>query len=127
LIQEMERAGLLVLPSLEETSSLAVMEAMAAGRPVVATSAGGNRHVVQDGATGWIVPPRSGRALADAIAEAFVDPAGARARGEKGREVARARFTVEGIVDRTLAVYDDILAEEGPMREKSLDRALANG
>jgi glycosyltransferase involved in cell wall biosynthesis len=126
LIEEMERAGLLVLPSLEETSSLAVMEAMAAGRPVVATSAGGNRHLVQDGATGWIVPPRSGRALAQAMAEAFADPAGARALGEKGRQTARARFGVGAIVDRTLEVYEDILAEERPLGEKSLDRALAN-
>lgn len=113
LAREMGEAGLLVLPSLQETSSLAIMEAMASGRPVVATATGGNAHLVEAGKTGWLVPTRNPERLASAIAEALGDAEDARARGRRGREIAERRFRTDSVVSRTLEVYDEVLAESG--------------
>jgi glycosyltransferase involved in cell wall biosynthesis len=110
LLEEMGRAGVIVLPSREETSPLAVMEAMAAGRAVAATDVGGTRHLVEAGASGWIVPSRDPEALAGALTQCFADPARARRFGERGREIARSRFELGSVVDRTLAVYDEVLS-----------------
>jgi glycosyltransferase involved in cell wall biosynthesis len=127
LAKEMESAGLVVLPSIEETAPLAVMEAMAAGRAVIATDTGGNRHLVDHGRTGWIVPVRDARAMSLAIEQAWQDPQGTRARGARGRETALARFHVEAVVSRTLEVYHQVVAASSQARnEKSLDREFAN-
>jgi glycosyltransferase involved in cell wall biosynthesis len=110
LLDQIEDAGVVALSSREETSPLAVMEAMAAGRPVATTDVGGTRHLVEDPGSGWIVPPRNPAALARALAECFADPARARRFGERGREIAQSRFQLDAVVDRTLAVYEDVLA-----------------
>ncbi|TPW02915.1 MAG: hypothetical protein FD129_3125 [bacterium] len=67
---------LVVLPShpVVETLPLSVMEAMAAGRPVVATRVGALDELIEDGITGWLVPPRDPEALADRLAACLADP-----------------------------------------------------
>jgi glycosyltransferase involved in cell wall biosynthesis len=100
---------------------------MAAGRPVVATDAGGNRHLVDHGRSGWIVPVRDARAMSLAIEEAWRNPESTRQRGALARETARARFHVQAVVSRTLDVYQQVLAAAPRARhEKSLDREFAN-
>ena len=85
---------LLVLPSRREGFGLVVAEAMAAARPVVATSAGGIPEVLEDGRTGRLVPPGDPEALACALVE-LVEDAPLRARlGAAGRAQARQRFDV---------------------------------
>jgi glycosyltransferase involved in cell wall biosynthesis len=127
LADEMERCGLIVLPSIEETAPLAVMEAMAAGRAVIATDAGGNRHLLEEGRSGWIVPVRNPRAMSLAIEDVWQHPEKAARAGALARETARVRFHVEAIVSRTLDVYQQVLSDWARARhEKSLDREFAN-
>ncbi|HKI04586.1 MAG TPA: glycosyltransferase family 4 protein [Thermoanaerobaculia bacterium] len=81
-------AAALVVPSTYEGMPLVVLEAMAAGVPVVASRVSGIPEVVVDGGnggTGWLVPPEDPAALAGALAEVLADPAAARRRGEAGR------------------------------------------
>ena len=56
-----------VLPSLSEGLSMAILEAMMAGKPVIATRVGGNPEIVLDGETGFLVPPRDSQTLADKL------------------------------------------------------------
>lgn len=83
------------LASTQEGQPLAVIEALAAGRAVVATEVGGVPEVVLDGVTGWLVPPRDQEALAAALKDALADPEEADARGRRGRELVSGRFSPE--------------------------------
>ena len=85
-------AAALVVPSIYEGMPLVVLEAMAAGVPVVASAVSGIPEVVVDGETGWLVPPEDPKALAAALAEVLSGPAEARRRGEAGRRRVDERF-----------------------------------
>src|SRR5262249_12087105 len=87
-----EDAAVAVLATHYEGFGLAVVEAMAGGRPVVASAVGAVPELFDDGAHGLLVPPRSPEALAAALAALLADPARARAMGEAGRRHARERF-----------------------------------
>jgi glycosyltransferase involved in cell wall biosynthesis len=103
-------ADLLVHPSLEEGFSNAILEAMAAGRPVVATDVGGNAEAVCDGRTGWLVPPRDTAALTHAILRMLRDPACARAMGAAGRARVLQQFQMATMVEKYEATYRALLA-----------------
>jgi glycosyltransferase involved in cell wall biosynthesis len=85
-------AAALVVPSIYEGMPLVVLEAMAAGVPVVASAVSGIPEVVVDGETGWLVPPENPKALAAALDEVLTGPAEARRRGEAGRRRVDERF-----------------------------------
>jgi glycosyltransferase involved in cell wall biosynthesis len=85
-------AAALVVPSIYEGMPLVVLEAMAAGIPVVASAVSGIPEVVVDGETGWLVPPEDPQALAGALAAALAHPAEARRRGEAGRRRVDERY-----------------------------------
>jgi len=95
-------------PSLFEGLCLAVIEAQAAGVPVVATPVGGIVENVRDGETGLLVPPRDARALADAILRLLDDPELAQALAERARPRVLERYSRERMVERTLALYDEM-------------------
>lgn len=99
-------AAALVLPSWIEGLPLVVLEAMAAGLPVVATSVGGTPEAVVDGETGLLVPPRDVPALAAAIDALVADPERARGMGEAGRRRARERFDASTAAQRILGFYE---------------------
>lgn len=103
---------MLVVASTSEGSSLAAMEAMSLGKPVVATSVGGVPEVVADAETGILVEPGDPGALASAIEELLASPDRARDLGERGRRRAAAHFDVRQILQRTKVVYADLLREE---------------
>ncbi len=99
-----------VLPTREEGLSQAVLEAMALGKPLVTTSAGGNTEAVRDGVDGLLVPPRDPAALAAAIERVLTDAAFASRLGAAARERVRAEFTIERTLALTEAVYAAALA-----------------
>lgn len=88
-----------------------IVEAMAAGRPVVATDAGGVPEIVQDGRTGRLVPPGDDRAMSEAIEWFLSDTARSRSVAKRGRDRVGARFTLERFADELHKVYDATLAE----------------
>lgn len=103
------RADAFVHATRFEGSSLVTLEAMAHGLPVVATRAGGIPDKVMPGQTGWLVEPGDTDALAVALGELAADPERRRAYGAAGRARVQARFSVEAMVDRALAVYEELL------------------
>lgn len=82
----------LVVPSIYEGMPLVVLEAMEASVPVIASRVSGIPEVVEDGRTGWLVPPEEPASLAAALAAALDDPAEAGRRGAAGRQRLAARF-----------------------------------
>jgi glycosyltransferase involved in cell wall biosynthesis len=85
-------AAALVVPSIYEGMPLVVLEAMEASVPVVASRVSGIPEVVEDGRTGWLVPPEEPASLAVALAAALDDPAAASRRGAAGRRLLAERF-----------------------------------
>jgi len=108
----LSRADVFVLPSRSEGFSNAIVEAMAAGLPVVATDVGGNAEAVSDGVTGFIVPSEDPEALAAAILSLTVDPERAKAMGAAGRELAALQFTTEAMMSRTTQAYRKRIAKK---------------
>jgi glycosyltransferase involved in cell wall biosynthesis len=99
-----------VLPSHAEGMSNALMEAMAAARPVVATAVGGNTEVVVDGKTGVLIPPDDPAAIADAIAALLRDPDRAAGLGAAAREFVTRRFGARARVAELEHLYEERLA-----------------
>lgn len=98
-----------VLPSVGcDASSASIKEAMVMGRPIVATDVGGAREIIEDGVTGFVVPPADGAALASAILKLLADPVVARAIGEKGREEVRRRYSPAALASGVLGVYESL-------------------
>ena len=95
-----------VMSSITEGLCTSLVDAMAASKPTVATTAGGIPEVVVDGETGFLVPPRDPQALADRLVRLLKDPAMRARMGEAGLARARERFTVERMVEETNAVYE---------------------
>jgi glycosyltransferase involved in cell wall biosynthesis len=107
-------ADLLVVSSLSEGLSVAIIEAMAAGKPVVATRVGGTPEIVVDGETGLIVEPRDSAGLADAIVALVNDPARRKSMGRYARELAFSQWSVERMVRDFERVYRDLMHERSP-------------
>ena len=103
-----ERADLFVHPTHYEGSSLVTLEAMAHGRAVVATRAGGIPDKVQDGVTGLLVEPGDPAGLASALGGLAQDRPRREAMGGAGRQRVRAAFAWNVLIDRTLALYEDL-------------------
>ena len=102
-------SDVLVLPSATpEPFGRTVVEAMAAGVPVVATAAGGPLDTVADGDSGWLVPPNDPEALAAKVNELLSDPGRARAMGEHGRQRAHALFSLDRLVRDMTAVFEEV-------------------
>ncbi|HEY1317927.1 MAG TPA: glycosyltransferase family 4 protein [Gaiella sp.] len=99
-----------VLTSASEGTPVTIIEALAAGRPVVATDVGGVRDVVDDGETGFLVPPRNTQALAERLRALAADPALRTAMGEAGRARVLERYAVDRLVRDVDALYRELLA-----------------
>lgn len=109
-VQELYRAfDIFVLPSLAEGISNTILEAMASGLPVVATSVGGNPELVLDKRTGFLVPPDDPVAMAAAIRKYVANRELLREHGTAARLRAEAEFGIRNMVARYLAVYDRVM------------------
>jgi glycosyltransferase involved in cell wall biosynthesis len=116
-------ADVFVLASRSEGLPLSVIEAMAAGLPVVASDVGGLRELVRDGETGVLVPAGDPAALADALRPLLADPQLRRRLGSAGRVRAKALFDLSGFRRAHLELYRRELAAAGvssaaPKRER---------
>jgi glycosyltransferase involved in cell wall biosynthesis len=100
-------ADIVVLPSRSEGLPSVALEALAAGRPIVATAVRGNRELLADGTTALLVPPDDPEAMADAIRRILEDPALAERLGTEGRREA-ARYSVDTMIRRYLALYQQL-------------------
>lgn len=112
LDQEYAACTVFVAPSLSESFGLVHLEAMMRGKPVVACRAGATPEIVVDGENGLLVPVENSYALAHAIIHLLLEPRDARRMGEQGRLRALNTFTLDHMVDRTLAVYTALVRQQ---------------
>ncbi|CAN5826256.1 hypothetical protein BH18ACT13_BH18ACT13_19080 [soil metagenome] len=109
-----DRAAVVVCPSRREGFGVACAEAMAFGRPVVASAVGGLLDLVVDGETGLLVPPRDPAALRAALEQLLADQELRQRQGAAGRERIRHHFSWEAATDATLAAYESALVKPPP-------------
>lgn len=105
LRDEYTQAAVEALPSRHEVAPMAVIEAMAAGIPVIASSVGGLPWLVEEGRTGRLAPPGQPEAWADALTELLIQPDVARRMGDAGRAAARHRFDPARVAGQYLDAY----------------------
>jgi glycosyltransferase involved in cell wall biosynthesis len=98
-----------VLSSVNEGLSIATIEAMAAGRPVVVTRSGGPQEIVEDGRTGFLVPCADPNALAAKICELLRNPTFAAEMGRNARATVHSKFSVSEMVHRYEQLYERCL------------------
>lgn len=97
------------MPSLSEGLGVAVLEAMAAGKPVIASAVGGLKESVIDGVTGFSVPPMNSQALAEGIAKLISNPTMAAEFGSAGRARVRAEYSLENMARGNEALYYELV------------------
>jgi glycosyltransferase involved in cell wall biosynthesis len=104
-----------VLPSLNEGMGRVLVEAMAAGKPVVASRVGGIPDLVRHGETGYLVPPADEEALANGIKKLLNNPEKAKLMGQQGREICD-QFSVGGMVEKIDNLYKELLNSQHPLQ-----------
>jgi glycosyltransferase involved in cell wall biosynthesis len=114
MVTEYARCTVLALPSKQETAPVVVAEAMAAGRPVVATRCCGMTYMVDHGSTGLLVDDDDVAGLAEALALVLGDRQLQRRMGQHGRELAQTRFRAGLVAQQTRDIYLKILNEPSP-------------
>ncbi len=110
LINEYRAAECLLITSLQETAPVVIAEAMACGRPVISTDAGGCAHLIRSGETGWLAPKGDEAALAQHISSLLASPELAVRLSQAARQEAQRRFRASLAVDKTLELYRRLLA-----------------
>ena len=107
-------ADLFVMSSVQEGLGTAILDALALGKPVVAANSGGIPEIINDGKTGRLVEPADSQALAKGIIEMLTHTEQARRMAEWGQTVVKEKFSIEAMVEKNLAVYDQLLSPAGP-------------
>ena len=110
-----------VMSSVTEGLGTSLLDAMASGKPIVATTAGGIPEVVVDGETGFLVAPRDHRAMADALVRLLKDAELRKRMGHAGLLRARRKFSADRMVHETLKVYTRVAKQ--PHHEEELHGA----
>jgi glycosyltransferase involved in cell wall biosynthesis len=103
---------LFVNPSYTEGLSRALLEAMAAGRPVIASRVGGMAEVVRDGENGLLIPPRDPEALAQALARLLSAPTFAKKLGERARQDVQANYSLERQIKELNEIYGELVEKK---------------
>jgi glycosyltransferase involved in cell wall biosynthesis len=114
-VQELlQISDLFVLSSLfREGLSIALIEAIATGLPVVATNVGGNPEIIEDGANGFLVPPGNADRLAHAIKTLVSNPDLRKRMGAQGRKIYEGKFKLSLMIQQIESLYDLLLGEKG--------------
>lgn len=118
--QILNMIDIFVLPSLSEGTPLAILEAMAMGKPVIATDVGGVSEQVLNGITGIIIPPRNSEAIADSIIYLLNHQDDMKNMGINGCKRARCEFTVLHCAQRHRDIYEKCLKEKPRLIHKLL-------
>jgi len=116
LRQWLGRAGGLVLPTLEDNCPMVVLEAMAAGVPVVASRVGGIPDLVENGKTGLLFDPRNGDDMSAAIAKLLAEPELGRTLAAEAKRQAQERFHPLVVARRHLEIYRETMKEHSQMK-----------
>jgi glycosyltransferase involved in cell wall biosynthesis len=127
VIEELQQAQLLLITSVQETAPVVIAEAMACGRPVVATDVGGCGHLISPGKTGFLAPKGDAVALARHIISLLESPDLTVRLSRAARCEAEARFRASLAVDKTLELYRNLLSAKGVAcfrKVRSADRIL---
>ena len=109
LKKELLSASLLALPSLEDNCPMVVLEAMAAGVPVVAAKVGGLPDLIEEDVTGWFCDPLSAESMRRAVQGALANPAAAAEMAARAKARARQKFHPEIIGRRHLQIYQEVV------------------
>ena len=109
IANELRRSLCLLLLSIQETAPLIIAEAMACGLPVIASDVGGVRHMIRQGVTGFLVQPEDYAGCAAHIAQLVSNPADFASLSERGQVESERRFQIDGIADRTLSLYRELV------------------
>lgn len=109
LAAELSRARLLVLPSLEDNCPMAVLEAAAAGVPVVASSVGGIPELIEHGKTGYLCDPNDPRDIRARVATVLEQPESSAAMARTAKDLAYKRFHPKEIASRHIEIYREVL------------------
>jgi glycosyltransferase involved in cell wall biosynthesis len=117
-VRAFERASIYCLPSYNEGLPVSVLEAMAAGLPVVSTAIAGTPEAVRDGETGFLFTPGDRAALAERLARLARDASLRATMGQSGRALAEARFGSEPIAERLRKLWESVLLEQAPVVER---------
>ncbi len=123
--EELDNAHLLVHPARWEGFGLVLLEAMLAGRPVIASRVGAIPEIVTDG-TGQLVAPEDHRALAEAIVRAAREPRWRAEAAVRARRRAIEDFSLDAMVDATAQLYDDLVARSLRARAASTSASVAS-
>jgi glycosyltransferase involved in cell wall biosynthesis len=123
--QLLAAADVFVLPSLYEGSSLAVLEAMAAGIPIVSSAIGGTDELIEDGRSGLLVAPGDAAGLAAALRQVLGDPELRQGLATAARERVEAGLTREAMASRVTGIYRELLGES-PSAAEPLPEARRN-
>jgi len=108
VIQELRRADILVAPSLAEALPVSLMEAHAVGLPVVATRVGSVDQIVQEGRSGFLVPPGDAAALGRPLTDLIRQPQKRAAMGRHGRRHVEQHYDIERLNDRLVGIYEQV-------------------
>lgn len=100
---------LLIHPALTEGLGVSLLQAAAAGLPIVATRVGGIPEIVHDGVNGYLIPPGDAPSLADAATRVILDRDLAGKMGEAGRGIANEHFSIDSMVEGNLRVYREVM------------------
>jgi glycosyltransferase involved in cell wall biosynthesis len=111
-----------VTPSLSEGMSISLLEAMAAARPIVATSILANSEVIEHKVTGLLVPVRSPKEIAQSVANFVQEPKLAKQCGEAARRRVLEYYTFERMFQETWKLYSDLLRQRGNVASQVLAR-----
>ncbi len=106
--EQLARAAVFCLPSHAEGSPMALLEAMAAGKAVVASRVGGIPEAVQDGENGLLAPPHEAAPLAAALARILEDALLQKRLGERARATVAQHYSTEAVCSRLAAIYNDL-------------------
>lgn len=109
LLREYAACSLFLLTSVQETAPVVIEQAMAAGRPVVATAVGGVNGLLTHEVTGLLAPAGDAAAVADALARLLSSPAERARLAQEARRQALQRFKASAVVEQTLAVYREVM------------------